>query len=129
MRKRSFIPFGVLLVLVAILGLVRMREATAARSHSVPCVGCAPSTASGPAGEIQPTLDRIARGERFPSRDDGTVFQNREGRLPDQPRGYYREYVHPTPGVHGPGARRVITGRGGEVYFTRNHYQSFERVK
>ena len=78
---------------------------------------------------LQATLARIERGERFPSHDDGTVFQNREQRLPGEPRGYYREYVHPTPGAYGPGARRVIIGQRGEVYYTRDHYQSFTRMK
>src|SRR5690349_14679377 len=43
-------------------------------------------------------LDAIARGGPHPYRQDGAVFQNREGRLPRQPRGYYREYTVDTPG-------------------------------
>ena len=49
--------------------------------------------------DLGPTLDRISRGERFPHRNDGSIFRNREGRLPSKPDGYYREYVHPTPGT------------------------------
>jgi hypothetical protein len=78
--------------------------------------------------DLQPTLERIARGERFPHRNDGTTFRNREGRLPSQPEGYYTEYVHPTPGINGPGPQRIIIGRGGEVYYTFDHYGSFIRV-
>jgi filamentous hemagglutinin len=74
-------------------------------------------------------LERIENGEGFPHRNDGSVFGNREGRLPPQPEGYYREYVHPTPGESGPGAQRVITGAGGEVYYTPDHYGTFTRVK
>jgi guanyl-specific ribonuclease Sa len=84
-------------------------------------------TAELPDG-VQATLDRIARGESYPHRDDGTVFGNREGLLPAQPAGYYREFVHPTPGVRGPGARRLVVGRAGEVYYTRDHYRSFTRL-
>jgi len=31
--------------------------------------------------------------------------------LPRQAKGYYREYVHPTSGVKGPGAQRVVVGQ------------------
>jgi guanyl-specific ribonuclease Sa len=78
---------------------------------------------------IQATLDRIARGESFPHRNDGSVFQNREGRLPNRPGGYYKEYVHSTPGAKGPGAQRVVVGGGGEVYYTPDHYQTFVQLK
>jgi guanyl-specific ribonuclease Sa len=79
--------------------------------------------------ELKPTLDRIARGERNPHRNDGSVFGNRERLLPIKPRGYYREYVHPTPGVSHAGARRIVTGKAGEVYYTADHYQSFVRLR
>ncbi len=46
---------------------------------------------------------------------------SREGRSP----GYYREYVRPTPGVSGPGPQRIVVGRGGEMYYTSDHYQTF----
>lgn len=60
-----------------------------------------------------------------PHKNDGSVFQNKEGLLPSQPAGYYREWVHPTPGVNGPGPQRVITGGGGELYYTPDHYRTF----
>ena len=78
--------------------------------------------------DVTDTLARIDRGEKHPHRNDGSVFQNREGLLPDHPRGYYREYVHPTPGYSGPGARRLVIGNGGEIYYTHDHYESFTRV-
>nr|EKW6799036.1 hypothetical protein [Pseudomonas aeruginosa] len=31
--------------------------------------------------------------------------------LPVKPAGYYTEYVHPTPGVTGPGAQRIVVGK------------------
>ena len=82
--------------------------------------------------DLQPTLDRIARGERAPRRvhrRDGTVHRNREGKLPAKPEGYYREYHVPTDEFRPPGPQRIITGEGGEVYYTPNHYESFQRIK
>ena len=80
--------------------------------------------------EVQPTLDRIERGESFPHRNDGTTFHNRDDALPVQPDGYYTEYVHPTPGAAGPGPRRVIKGIGGEIYYSPLHYKLvFYRIR
>lgn len=74
---------------------------------------------------VRATIDRIKAGAKFPHRNDGSVFQNREALLPKQPPGYYREYVHPTPGVNGPGAQRVIQGQSGELYYSPDHYRTF----
>jgi ribonuclease T1 len=48
--------------------------------------------------------------------------------LPDEPSGYYHEYTVPTPGSSDRGARRIIQGSGGELYWTDDHYRSFERI-
>lgn len=53
------------------------------------------------------------------------MFGNREGILPRKPSGYYHEYTVPTPGSPDRGARRLVTGEGGEVYYTADHYASF----
>ena len=84
----------------------------------------------GPNGrlDIAPTLERIERGEKHPHRNDGSVFQNRERRLPGKPRGYYREFVHPTPGSSGPGAQRVVIGDDRDVWYTPDHYETFQSV-
>src|ERR687885_360015 len=42
----------------------------------------------------------IQHGGPFPYPQDGTVFGNREGRLPARQAGFYREYTVPTPGDH-----------------------------
>ncbi len=56
------------------------------------------------------------------------VFQNAEGRLPRQARGYWIESdVWPKNGARG--AERLIFGRGGEVYWTRDHYETFVRLR
>lgn len=79
--------------------------------------------------EARETLALIEAGGPFPYARDGTVFRNREGLLPARPRGYYREYTVRTPGVRDRGARRIVAGRGGEFYYTRDHYRSFRRIR
>ena len=79
--------------------------------------------------EGQATLALIDQGGPFPfPAKDGSTFGNFEGLLPDHPRGYYAEYTVPTPGSTDRGARRIITGDGGEFYWTQDHYSSFERI-
>jgi ribonuclease T1 len=78
--------------------------------------------------ELQKTLDLIARGGPFPYRNDGGEFSNRERRLPQQARGYYREYTVVTPGAPNRGARRVVRGNADETYYTRDHYRTFARI-
>lgn len=78
--------------------------------------------------EALDTLALIEDGGPYPyDQDDGT-FGNREGLLPDQYDGYYREYTVETPGSPDRGARRLIVGADGEVYYTDNHYESFVEV-
>jgi ribonuclease T1 len=79
--------------------------------------------------EARDTLALIRKGGPFPYSRDGTTFFNREGRLPAAGRGYYREYTVPTPGERTRGARRIVAGRGGELYYTADHYRSFRRIR
>ena len=81
--------------------------------------------------EAHATLRLIARGGPFPHRQDGSVFQNREGHLPKQPRGYYHEYTVETPGLDHRGARRIVTGGEPpvEYFYTDDHYDSFRRFE
>ena len=78
--------------------------------------------------QARQTIALIRQGGPFPYERDGIVFGNFEKRLPAQARGYYREYTVRTPGVKGRGARRIVAGKGGELYYTNDHYQSFMRV-
>jgi ribonuclease T1 len=78
--------------------------------------------------EARKTLSLIERGGPFPYAKDGTIFGNFEKRLPLKPKGYYREYTVPTPGARNRGARRIVTGQGGELYYTKDHYRSFLRI-
>jgi guanyl-specific ribonuclease Sa len=74
---------------------------------------------------------------------DGTVFQNKEGRLPSKPKGFYREYtvmppkgspsritvgdrvfnIQPAGGSRG--AERLIIGGGSLAYYSPDHYKTF----
>jgi ribonuclease T1 len=38
------------------------------------------------------------------------------------------EYTVPTPGSDDRGARRIVAGDEGELYWTGDHYRSFERI-
>lgn len=78
--------------------------------------------------DLTATLLRIEAGTTLQFPNDGNVFQNRERRLPRQPTGYYREWVHPTPGLAGPGPQRIVTGERGEIYYTPDHYRTFRRL-
>jgi len=78
--------------------------------------------------EAHTTLALIAQGGPFPYRQDGTVFQNRERILPRKPSGYYREYTVETPGLSHRGARRIVAGQEGELFYTDGHYESFRQV-
>lgn len=84
---------------------------------------------------LQKSIDRIDNGESYPHRNDGSVFKNYPPKgqtnplLPDKPTGYYREYVHPSPGVNGAGLQRIIYGNGGEIYYTPDHYSTFFKIK
>jgi ribonuclease T1 len=75
--------------------------------------------------EARETLALIDQGGPFPFSRDGVVFQNRERILPRQPQGYYQEYTVITPGSRDRGARRIVAGEAGELYYTDDHYDSF----
>jgi ribonuclease T1 len=79
--------------------------------------------------EAQQTLALIRDGGPFPYERDGIVFGNYEKRLPLRQPGYYHEYTVKTPGRRDRGARRIVTGRGHEYYYTDNHYRSFKRIR
>ncbi len=125
---------------------VRMRRAVGGILAGLVCVvwllGSAPVRAQGvsptriPAVEVsalpreaQRTLTLLAQGGPFPYSKDGTVFGNFEKRRPMRGRGYDREYTVPTPGSRDRGARRIIAGRGGELYYTDDHYRTFRRIR
>jgi guanyl-specific ribonuclease Sa len=142
---RSFRPLLVLAVVAIAAFLWNRHPTTPAPTVAPPSQAAVapsahpPRNESAPAGglpsflppEARDTLALIARGGPFPNRQDGTVFGNREGLLPAQPRGYYHEYTVDTPGLDNRGARRIITGGNPPVvyYYTDDHYRSFRAFK
>ena len=82
--------------------------------------------------QIDQTLALIQQGGPFPyPNKDGSTFYNREGKLPAQSQGYYREYTVPTPAVSHRGARRIVTGGHPPIiyYLTLDHYDSFQKLE
>jgi ribonuclease T1 len=141
MRRRKGQPLAIVGALVAIFVAVWLNRGKPAPQPPAEVRVAPPVTRSVtpyearqndvPAAEreqLDDTLRLIVAGGPFPYRQDGMVFANREGRLPQQPRGYYHEYTVPTPGAPNRGARRVIRGNNGETYYTNDHYQSFIRL-
>ncbi len=74
------------------------------------------------------TIELIDQGGPFPYDRDGVTFQNREGLLPQERGGFYSEYTVKTPGSSDRGARRIIEGDDGVLYYTDDHYDSFSVV-
>ncbi|MET9376498.1 ribonuclease [Streptomyces sp. NPDC002992] len=102
-------------------------SSTSASAYAAAAVGeiCSSDLPS----QAHDTLRLIARGGPFPYRQDGSVFQNREGILPAHSTGYYHEYTVKTPGSTTRGARRIVTGESyQEDYYTADHYASFDLV-
>lgn len=82
------------------------------------------TTAQLPAQALA-TLRLIAAGGPYPYSHDNTIFGNYGGALPRERYGYYREFTVETPGIENRGAQRVVTGSGGEDYYTSDHYTTF----
>lgn len=73
-------------------------------------------------------LNLIRAGGPYRYSQDDQTFGNFERVLPRQDRGYYREYTVPTPGESDRGARRIVSGAGGDKYYTDDHYESFKFI-
>ena len=128
---------AVLLVIPLLAGLLAV---TSSGDDSPPGVapttpGTLPRVSDLPAvtvAELPPealaTLQLIAEGGPFPYDRDGAVFQNREGLLPEQDVGFYREYTVPTPGSDDRGARRFVVGGSSQFFYTDDHYESFREL-
>ena len=91
--------------------------------------GYSHTTLSALPAEATTTYNLIQQGGPFPyPKNDGVVFTNREGVLPSCASGYYHEYTVPTPGASNRGTRRIVTGNGGEYFYTGDHYATFSLV-
>ncbi len=115
--RRLLVP-----LLVILIGAVTLWQQPGAERN-----GAGQRPAAGLPAEAVATVGLIRQGGPFPYRQDGKAFGNREGLLPDQARGYYREYTVPTPGSPDRGARRIVTGGSppSAWYYTDDHYRSF----
>ena len=78
--------------------------------------------------EARETLQLIEKGGPYPYDRDGIVFGNFEKRLPIKDRGYYHEFTVKTPSVKHRGARRIVTGKDGDKYYSDDHYKTFKRI-
>ncbi|WP_321798285.1 ribonuclease [Caballeronia sp. J97] len=83
-------------------------------------------------GEAAETLRLIKAGGPFPFGEDGVLFRNSAGLLPEHPRGYYHAYTVRTPGSADRGQRRIVCGgprrQTGNCYYTDDYYVSFKRI-
>lgn len=142
MRRPLLLLFAAVLLAAGLWGINELQRPPApqfapALSQGTAAVEAAPAPAPTatardtlPAflpAEARQTITLIQRGGPFPHRQDGSVFGNREQRLPQRPRGYYREYTVETPGLSHRGARRIVTGgQPPDVwYYTDDHYDTF----
>ncbi|PPU76734.1 ribonuclease domain-containing protein [Xanthomonas sp. NCPPB 1638] len=134
MRKPALL---IVAIVVLVAGLWGMRALQAPKPQFAPSLN-APIAAPVAARQVprlpaflpieaMATIVLIQRGGPFPYPQDGSVFGNREHRLPERPRGHYREYTVDTPGSADRGARRIVTGGTPPQtwYYSDDHYQSF----
>ena len=125
-RTRRPLLALILLVVLLVVGYA-VRAADHHRSgHAAPPAVVALSSLPPQAAD---TVRLIEKGGPFPyPSNDGVVFHNNEHLLPSEPDGYYHEFTVPTPGSQTRGARRMITGRDGQYYYTGDHYETFVAV-
>ena len=114
-------------LLVLALALAALAMPAAAQRAAAPAIAEIP--AAQLPREARETLAAIKSQGPFAYPKDGAVFGNREGLLPKHKRGYYREYTVKTPGERTRGARRIVAGTGGELYYTDDHYNHFKRIR
>jgi ribonuclease T1 len=112
------------LVLASLVGIFAVSSLSAREAQR----GIGTISAANLPKEAQQTIALIKKGGPYPYKRDGVVFGNFEKRLPPHPRGYYHEFTVATPGSHDRGARRIISGKSDELYYTDDHYETFRRV-
>jgi len=113
---------------LALAGGAAAQKESAPAGAANPGLGAPVSVAELPR-EARDTIALIHKGGPYPYAKDHAIFGNREGKLPKQKRGYYHEYTVKTPGERTRGARRIVAGKGGEMYYSPDHYTSFRRVQ
>ncbi|MDP2695260.1 MAG: ribonuclease domain-containing protein [Gallionella sp.] len=117
-------------MLAALLWLPQAQAAdTVGQAEPVKQSGLPVITVAELPAEARDALQTIKQGGPFAYDRDGAAFKNYERILPQQPRGYYREYTVKTPGARNRGARRIVCGPPVECYYTADHYQTFKRIR
>lgn len=101
----------------------------APRPSGTPVSGLVTIAESALPVQAQETLTLIRAGGPYPHDEDGGTFLNRERILPRHARGYYREFTVETPRSADRGARRIIAGDDGDLYYTSDHYASFRQIE
>ncbi|MET8845620.1 ribonuclease domain-containing protein [Amycolatopsis sp. NPDC004625] len=122
---------AVLFALLATLfaGVAAPSPAVAAQNACGNLSGYSHTTLSALPPEATTTYNLIQTNGPFPyPKNDGVVFDNREGVLPACASGYYHEYTVPTPGSSTRGTRRIVTGSAGEYFYTGDHYATFKVI-
>jgi len=136
MTRSKLITLAIALVIavVSYLGNSPVADRVASSPGSTQLAGGSLATIAEASLPVQArqTLTLIRQGGPFPYQKDGTIFQNREKRLPLKDRGYYREYTVDTPGLSHRGARRIVAGgpktKPVVLYYTQDHYESFRLI-
>ena len=127
MGRRKFVLAALCALIVIAVGwaLVRTADPETTTAGARAC-----SLATLPPQALD-TVRKIRANGPFPfPPNDGVVFDNREGHLPGQLRGYYHEYTVITPGAPGRSRRRIVTGGSPltnplQYFYTDDHYDSF----
>jgi ribonuclease T1 len=127
MNIRLISSRGCVRALAALLVFLSIAVPPAWSRGGEPAEGSAVALADLPR-EARATITVIRRGGPFAFERDGVVFGNYERLLPERSRGYYREYTVPTPGIGHRGARRIVAGKSGELYYSDDHYRTFRRI-
>ena len=78
--------------------------------------------------EAKNVLLQIKSGAEFAHKKDGSIYRNREVKLPERSPDYYREYTVPTPEITTRGSQRLVIGNAGEIYYTDDHYLTFQKI-
>lgn len=129
MGRRRFALIA-LCALVAIVGVWALLRSTSS-DPAITSAGVPTCPLATLPPEVVDTVRVIHSNGPYPfPRNDGVVFGNREGHLPEQARGYYHEFTVITPGVRNRSTRRIITGGAPltsprQYFYTGDHYDSF----
>ncbi len=119
-----------LAVVAGLVSLLALFAGCGTSQGADPGAGLPVVAASSLPAQAQTVLEEIKAGGPFEyAGKDGSTFGNYEHLLPQESYGYYQEYTVDTPGASTRGTRRIIAGRDGELYYTDDHYNSFESIQ